>query len=71
MYSVIKSHSNVASGAEVQTIAPSVATTVTVSTTTVLLSPVSASPSPGLEQTQPAEEVEEVPASTYIYILGI
>ncbi|XP_049446879.1 interphotoreceptor matrix proteoglycan 2-like [Epinephelus fuscoguttatus] len=46
-------------GAEVQTIAPSVATTVTVSTTTVLLSPVSASPSPGLEQTQPAEEVEE------------
>ncbi|XP_049914966.1 interphotoreceptor matrix proteoglycan 2-like [Epinephelus moara] len=57
-------------GAEVQTIAPSAATMVTVSTTTVLLSPVSASPSPGLEQTQPAEEVEEVPASTYIYILG-
>ncbi|XP_067338920.1 interphotoreceptor matrix proteoglycan 1 [Channa argus] len=44
-------------GSELQTDAPSAATVNIISTT--ILIPVSASPSPALDQTQPAEEVEE------------
>ncbi|XP_044025206.1 LOW QUALITY PROTEIN: interphotoreceptor matrix proteoglycan 1-like [Siniperca chuatsi] len=46
-------------GAEAQTVAPSAASPTATTSTTILLSPVSASPTPALDQTQPAEEVEE------------
>lgn len=64
------SSDSVTSGPELQTEAPKV-TPAILTSTTVLLSTMSASPSPTLDQSQPVEEVEEVPPGTYIYILGI
>ncbi|XP_038583257.1 titin isoform X2 [Micropterus salmoides] len=46
-------------GAEVQTVAPTAAPPASATSTTVLLSPARASPSPALDLTQPAEELEE------------